>query len=260
MYDLLAQVYDMSGQSRFSLKMAGYLLEILALRRSKARRIVDLACGTGAAAVALARRGYQVTGVDGSEAMLDRARARAARWGVQVDWRQQDLAALDLPGPYEVATCFYDSLNHLTDRLAVQQAFFGARRLLQPGGLFFFDMNTAYAYAKVWGSAEDSHLDARYARFWRSSYDRPTGLATLQATYFVREEAADAGPQGPEAAGAAGDRYRRIELTHHARGYDPDEVGAMLRGAGFKLLEAYECLSLEPASLDSYRVAYLAQA
>lgn len=245
MYDRLAEVYDMSGQSRFSLKMVAYLLEILAFRRAKPRRVLDLACGTGAAAVALARRKFQVTAIDGSEAMLARGRARAARWKTEVDFRCGDLAALDLTGSYDLATCFYDSLNHLTDPTAFRQALFGVRRALAPGGLFFFDLNTRHAYAKVWGAAEDSHLDPRYARFWRSSYDPKSELATLEATYFAQEEDG---------------RYARLDLVHQARGYDPDEVTAMLEEAGFRLLAAYECLTLEPASDEAYRVAYLAQA
>ena len=47
-YDDLASVYDLTGQSRFSLRMVSYLLELLALRHYKPRRVLDLACGTGA--------------------------------------------------------------------------------------------------------------------------------------------------------------------------------------------------------------------
>ena len=245
LYETLARVYDLTGQSRFSLKMVAYMLEILALRRAKPRRIVDLACGTGAAAVALARRKFEVTGVDGSAAMLGRAEARAARWKVQVDWRQQSLTELDLPQAYELATCFYDSLNHLTNPYDLKKAFFGVRRLLMPGGLYFFDMNTRYALEHVWNGTSDTHLDADYARFWRSSFDAETGLGRLDTTYFVRE---------PD------DRYTRVEATHLARGYDPEEVVAALEEAGFTPLEVYECPTFEPAGPDTYRVAYLAQA
>jgi SAM-dependent methyltransferase len=245
LYETLARVYDLSGQSRFSLKMVAYLLEILALRRAKPRKIVDLACGTGAAAVALARRKFEVTGVDGSQAMLARARARAARWKVAVDWRQQSLTELDLPSGFDLATCFFDSLNHLTDPGELRQAFFGVRRILAPGGLFFFDMNTRYALERVWNNVSDSHLDVDYARFWKAAFDPATQLGRLETTYFVREEH---------------DHFRRVEATHVARGYDPDEVLEHLREAGFTVLEVYECLTFDPVGPETYRVAYLAQA
>lgn len=253
MYDALAAVYDISGQSRFSLKMIGYLLEILALRRIKPIRIADLACGTGAAAVALARRKFRVTGVDGSQAMLARAQARAERWKVDVNWLQADLA--DLPerwpgfpdGGFDLVTCLYDSLNHLTVPVDFRRALMGVRRILAPGGLFFFDVNTPHAYASVWGNAEDSHLAADYARFWRSRYDAPSGLATLNATYFV-SEAADP------------TTWRRLDITHTARGYDDATVRAMLAEAGFELLEAYEAQGFTPVGPETYRAAYLARA
>lgn len=245
LYETLARVYDMSGQSRFSLKMVSYMLEILALRRAKPRKIVDLACGTGAAAVALARRKFDVAGVDGSQAMLARAQARAARWKVAVDWRQQSLTALDLPGGYDLATCFFDSLNHLTDPAELRQALYGVRRILAPGGLFFFDMNTRYALEKVWNNVSDSHLDVDYARFWKARFDAETQLGTLETTYFVHDEA---------------DLFRRVEATHVARGYDPDEVVAGLKEAGFTPLEVYECQTFDPVGPETYRVAYLAQA
>jgi ubiquinone/menaquinone biosynthesis C-methylase UbiE len=244
-YDNLAEAYDLTGQSRFSLKMVGYMLEMLALRRFKGRKICDLACGTGAAAVALARRKFVVTGVDGSSAMLARAKRRADRWDISVDWRQGDLTALDLPGGYDMATCFFDSLNHLTEPQQLRQAFFGVRRALAPGGLFFFDMNTPYALAQVWGQSTDSYVDPRYARIWRTRYDAASGLARLEATYFL---------------GRHDGRYDRVDAVHTARGYTPAEVEAALNEAGLQLLEAYECLGFEPADENTYRVAYLAQA
>ena len=101
------------------------------------------------AAVALAKRRFEVTGLDGSSAMLERARSRADRWKVAVDWRQGSLTALDAAlgdaQSFDLATCFFDSLNHLTEPEALRQAIFGVRRALAPGGLFFFDMNTRYA-------------------------------------------------------------------------------------------------------------------
>ena len=85
------------------------------------------------------------------------------------------------------------------------------------------------------------------ARVWRSRYDRERGIATLRATYFVRDaERTDA--------------WRRVEATHHARGYDDATIRAALAEAGFELLEAYEALSFAPVGPTTYRAAYLARA
>jgi SAM-dependent methyltransferase len=59
-------------------------------------RVVDVACGSGTAALAAARRGATVTGVDYVPALLERGRERAAAERVQVDWVEGDAEALPL--------------------------------------------------------------------------------------------------------------------------------------------------------------------
>lgn len=63
--------------------------------------ILDMGCGTGTNAVELARRGYRVTAVDWVDLAIERARERARRAGVTVDFRQGDLTQLDLGGPFD---------------------------------------------------------------------------------------------------------------------------------------------------------------
>lgn len=250
-YEALAAAYDLSGQSRFSLKMVRYVLDWLATRRIKPIRVVDLACGTGAAAVALARRRFAVVGIDGSACMLDRARCRAERWGVEVEWQQADLATLPervgsgSGSPFDLALCLYDSLNHLTDPSDFRRALAGVRNLLGAGGHLCFDLATPHAYQSVWGDSREAHVGPSHARFWRSSYDAESGLATLETTYFV-----------PGDAGA----WSRLEACQLARGYSHEFVADALRDAGFELLDAFEALTFEPPTPEAYRVAYLARA
>src|SRR5256885_1275856 len=55
--------------------------------------VADLGCGPGAHALALARRGYDVIGVDGSPRMVEVARTRAARDNVDATFEVHDLSA-----------------------------------------------------------------------------------------------------------------------------------------------------------------------
>lgn len=64
------------------------------IRFNKKTKILDIGCGTGRHAIELAKRGYTVTGVDLSEAQITRAREKAARENVQVDFQQADARKL----------------------------------------------------------------------------------------------------------------------------------------------------------------------
>lgn len=66
------------------------------------KTVLELGCGTGTNSVELARRGYAVTAVDLIEDPIRRARTRAKRAGVKVDFRVGDLTQIDLGGPYDL--------------------------------------------------------------------------------------------------------------------------------------------------------------
>ena len=79
------------------------------------RRILDMATGTGRAALALARRGAIVTGVDASREMLAVARARAADAGLSIEFVEGDAHALTFPDRAFDAVVCLRMLMHVPD-------------------------------------------------------------------------------------------------------------------------------------------------
>lgn len=97
---------------------------------------LDLGAGIGLHAVALAKRGYAVTALDGCEALLDELRARSA--GLPVVILQGDLVRFreQATGLFDVILCLGDTLTHLRDQAAVMDLLDAVSLSLKPGGLF----------------------------------------------------------------------------------------------------------------------------
>jgi len=66
------------------------------------KTILEIGCGTGTNAIELARRGYQVTAVDLVDLAVRRAKDKAQRAGVDIDFRVGDMTRMDLGGPFDV--------------------------------------------------------------------------------------------------------------------------------------------------------------
>ena len=79
------------------------------------RRVLDMATGTGRAALALAKRGAIVTGVDASREMLSVARARAADAGLSIEFAEGDAHALAFPDRAFDAVVCLRMLMHVPD-------------------------------------------------------------------------------------------------------------------------------------------------
>jgi SAM-dependent methyltransferase len=104
-----------------------------------AARVLDLACGPGAHAIALARRGHRVTGVDSSPRLLARARAAAAREGARVEWVEADMRAFRRPETFDLACSLYASFGYFEDRVN-RRVLENVRASLVPGGSLVLDL------------------------------------------------------------------------------------------------------------------------
>src|SRR5687768_15891203 len=83
-------------------KPSSELMKFLDRGRITSGTALDLGCGYGTQALALAKRGFRVTGVDFPPTAIDEARQRVERQGVEVSFLTADLAAdPDLGGPYD---------------------------------------------------------------------------------------------------------------------------------------------------------------
>lgn len=247
-YGAYAAVYDLQGQSRWSERMVAFIHDLLPRYDATPRHVLDLACGTGAAALRFAALGYAVTGIDGAAPMLAIARQKAANAGAAIQFDQQDMRAFAAAEPVDLLTCFYDSLNYLTDPADLARTFAGMRRALVPGGIAIFDMNTRAGLEADWnGACWVQEIDNTYF-IQQAEWDAETAIATMTLTCFA----------------CIGRDYRRFEEVHTERGYTLDEIIAALESADLIVLDAFACLprigpTFEPPGETTARVVLVAR-
>jgi SAM-dependent methyltransferase len=131
-YDPFAAVYD--DWSRHVTEDVPWYVE---LAREADGPVVELAVGNGRVAVPVAAAlGRSIVGIDGSAAMLEGARERAAAAGVELELRQGDMRELDLDQPAALVYCPARSLLHLPTWADKRRVFERVAASLRPGGRF----------------------------------------------------------------------------------------------------------------------------
>jgi SAM-dependent methyltransferase len=105
----------MFPEERFvdAIKNTGDLLD---LAKPGGKSALDLCCGPGRYAIALARRGFAVTGVDRTAFLLAEARRRARSARVKIEWVQADMRDFVRPGAFDVVLSMFTSFGYFDDK------------------------------------------------------------------------------------------------------------------------------------------------
>jgi demethylmenaquinone methyltransferase / 2-methoxy-6-polyprenyl-1,4-benzoquinol methylase len=127
MFDRIAPVYDAMNHAMTAGLDRRWRNETARAVVSPGDRVLDACCGTGDLALADLKAGGRVTGIDFSERMLERARAKSS----EVEWVQGDALALPFAdGSFDGATVGFGARN-LDD---LEAGLRELRRVLRPGG------------------------------------------------------------------------------------------------------------------------------
>ena len=152
--------------------------------------LLDLGCGYGRHALALAGRGYKVTGLDFNEHYLDLAAAEAQRAGVRgTRFVQGDFRALRFESEFDAAYSYFTSFGYFDDaeNFGVLK---GVARALKPGGRVLIDLASrdwllTHPQQRTWNQREDGSLLME-----ETSLDLKTSMITSRQV-LIRKEGAE---------------------------------------------------------------------
>ncbi len=231
-YDLLMSKvpYDM---------WAGYLRLLFSQFEVYPEDLLDVCCGTGTVAEMLAKEDYSLAGFDLSEPMIAEARRKAKEQDLDIDYFVADAAEFDLGRDFDAAYSFFDSLNYITDLDRFLMALKQVHKHLRPGGLFVFDLNTAYAFEKKMFDQHNLRRGAPIRYDWKGEYDPETRQIAVHMNFW-----------------RDGEEFTEV---HRQRAHRHEEVMQGLKDAGFEQIRAFDSYTLDPPRRASDRLHYCAR-
>ena len=241
-YHNLAASYDrLTNDVDYEATVAFYE-EILKREGLAPRTVVDMACGTGSVSEILARKGYEVTGVDLSEEMLTEAMMKTMDMENHPMFSCQNLRDLRLPRAVDMAVCALDSLDYITDPADCEAAIRRAYRVLNPGGIFIFDVNTPEKLRAMDGQMFIDEDDDVFC-VWRGEFDEETNICSYGMDLFQRE----------------GQMWVRSFEEHQEYAYSREQLMGYLKKAGFTNIEVYADRLFEAPREGEQRIYFKAR-
>ena len=247
-YDLIAPLYDRENAEVDYGAWADFFEEIFARRMpSRPELVLDLGCGTGSMTLELARRGYDMTGVDYSPEMLQVARERASHMDLAHEclWLCQDMCELDLYGTVDACVSCLDTVNHLTSTKDLARTFSLVHNFLIPDGLFIFDINTKHKFESRYANEVYTYDSDDGYLVWENDYRPRSGLCDFYITLFKAD---------------ADGRYTRYDEVQTERAYSIKTITKALAENGFTDIAVYRDFAFHTGDEGDERVFFVARA
>ncbi|PKM69943.1 MAG: hypothetical protein CVU94_01470 [Firmicutes bacterium HGW-Firmicutes-19] len=205
-YQHLALIYDaIMGDSDGVNKYAEMLQDVL-----KKGKILDLACGTGDLTITLSDRGYQMTGLDLSEPMLEIAKKKSK--SDELRFFCADMLDFDLHEEFDGVVCANDSVNYCSSLEQIAKLFEGVNRHLTMDGVFVFDYHQVSRLEEFKEAFDEEGLIDGVGYWWHIESEPPIIRHTI-TIYF--------------------NGYPVVE-EHDQTVFDLDEILTLLHSKGFR--------------------------
>ena len=199
---------------------------------SPVRSILDSGCGTGGHAIPLARRGYQVTGIDISETVIAQAKQKAKQTNLHINFRLADLRSFKTHQKFDAAIAMFAVMDYFTTNVELEKVIKNLRAVLKKEALLIFDAWNGLAVLRILPEVRVKVMDQegkRVIRWVHPELDAFDHLCKNRYHLIVIK----------------GNRILdEIEETHVVRYFFPQEIRHYLEENGFEVIEICPFLQL----------------
>lgn len=241
MYNYFAGIYDKFQDMDYE-KYTEYICKVFERYGLKPNLVLDLGCGTGNVTIPLSKKGYDMIGVDLSFEMLDVAKEKASDENLDILFLNQDMTEFELYGTVDVIISALDCVNYIVDENGIINMFRNVENYLNPGGIFVFDINTAYKLENVLADNTFTDEDDNVFYIWQNFYDVEDKVCCFNLDFF--EKRSD---------GA----YERYSEYHEERAYTSGDIKRYAEISGLEFLDEFDEFTFNAPNETSERVFYV---
>ena len=239
-YSGFAGLYDEFMEQTPYDEWCEFIVEKLKNRGITDGLVCDLGCGTGEMTRRLKNKGFDMIGIDLSDAMLNVAKEKETDDSIL--YLMQDMREFELYGTVKAIVSVCDCMNYITEPEELIQVFSLCNNYLDPKGVLIFDFNTVHKYKKI-GDSTIAETRDDSAFVWNNFYDKATKLNQYDVTFFSKKSDGN---------------YERFDETHLQRGYTLSEIKSCIEATGMKFLEAVDADTHKKPSPFSERIFVVA--
>ncbi len=214
-------------------RTGGEVDQLVALLKLEPLKILDLGCGQGRHAIELARRGYEVTGVDLSSYLLGVAAERASAAGVTVRWLQGDMRRPPVGREFDLVLNLFTSFGYFDDDAENAAVLRAGASALRPSGRMVLEL--------IHGE-----------RFLRDFQERE--WFTMGQTTVLEQRRLDRARRRMHVQRTVVRNGEEDVSYHSLRLYGGREIDALARSAGFARVELFGGWAGEPLTQASTRL------
>ena len=195
--------------------------------------VLDLACGVGRHSLELARRGFEVTGVDRTRDFLAEARRAAREDGLEIEFVEEDMRRFRRPGAFGLVVNLLTSFGYFEDPADDARVVRNIHESLQDGGAVVIDLMGKENLARIFEPREWRERDGDLWLYERRVTD---AWSWIENRWIV----------------IRGGERREFGLSH--RLYSAAELMRLLTDCGFSEVEAYGDLKGSPYDHEASRL------
>ena len=212
-------------------------------------KLINYGCGTGRHDMELCELGYQCSGIDMSSIMIDIARQNAHNKKMDIPFEVADIRCYEPQEQYDAVISLFHVMSYQNENRDILAAFQSARKALNKGGLFLFDVWYGSGVLSDKPTVRVKEIEDEKNKLIRIArpimYEKRNVVDVCYEVLVIDKDTS---------------QTKVINEVHNMRYFFRPELELLLEQSGFELIDNLDCQTLEETNYESWTSYFIARA